>query len=132
MNKPELAQKKRLAVAYLVENKDERPESLKKFFDKLDLLEESSNKIMSAIKNAEASLNELYQKREQLVGSINAIVDMTADELPESECIEWAKKCRIPTVPQPGIVPQKSEFKKQENLDIAGSTSRSQGLEVEQ
>jgi len=122
MNDPKLNKKKRMAVSYLIQAKDERPEGLEKFFNTLDKYEGLIRELISAIQEAEKSLNELYKRREQMFGSITSIVDMVIDELPDDKCIEWAEKCNIPAT-DPSM-PGRGPVKQSPNVDMAGSTAK--------
>ena len=121
MNEPKLLREKRMAVAYLVQVKEERPGGLDKFFNMLDKYENLMRELVSAVQEAEKSLNELYKKREQMFGSITSIVDMIVDELPDDKCMEWASKCKIPTG-DPSM-PGNGPMKKIDDVDMAGSTA---------
>jgi len=127
MNKAKLeemndTQKARIAVAYLIKAKDERPEGLDKFFDKLSLYEKSMTEIMSAIKEAQNSIIELNRNHDQLLGSINSVVEIVSEELPKDKIDGWAKKFEMPMInPKTN---DKTDLKKTESIDMAGSTSK--------
>ncbi len=122
MENIELDRQKRMAVAYLAKNEDERPGGLEKFFKKLNDYNGFLRDVMMATKEAESSLNELYARKEQIIGSITSVVDMVVDELPDEKCIEWASKYNEP-IADPSM-PGSTQMKKAEGIDMAGSTAK--------
>lgn len=89
-------QKAKLAVAYLVHHRQEVPEELQRFFDKLQQYEDSTKDVMVAMREAENSLQELSSNFEQLKGSINAVVDLVANELNEDIVSRACAKYEMP------------------------------------
>jgi len=118
-----LVQKKRMAVAYLIQAKDERPDGLEKFFDKLAVYENSMRELMEAGKEAENALNQLNTKTQQMFGSIDSVVSMIADELPDDKCLEWAEKF-VPPTGMPAMAGGAPMKRVDGSVDMAGSTSR--------
>jgi len=114
----------KVAVAYLIQHKEERPEGSELLFEKLEKHELSMRSIMAAIEQAKSSLRELKSKSEQTVGAIESIADIIAETLPEDKVKEWIEKYEPPTQIPPGAeMAGKGPVKKAEDVDMAGSTS---------
>ena len=118
---------RRLAVAYLLSKKDERPDGLGKLFGKLEQYETSLKDIMEAGQQAEKTLHELGIKREQLFGSINSVTELILDDLPEEKCEEWSRKFQEIVNSSPQMAGA-SNVEKPSDVDMAGSTAKKAGI----
>jgi len=125
-------QRGKMAVAYLMRNKDERPEELRKFFDKLDVYEKSAAATNVAISRASEAVTQLQTKFYSLLGSIDTITDLIADGLEnitEDEIMKWCEKYQppdmIPNIPR-GVDMSGHPNIPAGNIDMAGKTTHQQ------
>ena len=112
-------QQKMVAIAYLVDNPAEQPESCMSLISKLKSYDSSGKEINEAIKQAQKSISELKTKMDQVIGSINAITDIIGDQLPAGKIPEWALKFNLEQ-----NMPAVDAATKIKDVDIAGSTAR--------
>ena len=113
-----------IAVAYLMDAKEERPEGTERFFKKLDEFQIAIAETHAAINEAEGSLRELKIQSNHIFGAVGSMSELIAEDLPKDKVIEWALKFEPPkqnrqmrsrqTVP-PG--------NKSGQIDLAGSTA---------
>jgi len=115
-------QKKMVAIAFLLDHPTQRPEGSGRFFDKIEKYESSANETNNAIRQAQKSIQELKQQLDQIVGSINAVSMLVAEELPEEKLKEWCMAFDLDENGQPAIKKQKPVGPP----DIAGHTARNQ------
>jgi chromosome segregation ATPase len=125
LSKVDQAQKAKIAVAYLMKNKEDRPAGLEKLFSKLEKYELSMREIMNAINQTKKSLEELDQKGDQMLGSIESIAELISEELPVEKVNEWCEKYELPDgIPANIQMAGKAPMKKVGSVDVAGSTSK--------
>jgi len=124
-------QRCKMAVAYLMHNKDERPEYLKDIFDKLDKSESAVKATNAAIANTREALNSLDSKFFHTLGAIDTLSELIAEDLakrPAEEVNAWCEKYQPPSsLPsmKPGIdVSGHANNVPAGDIDIAGATSR--------
>ncbi len=122
-------QRVKVAVAYLIRSKDERPEGLENLFGKLEICEQSAKATNMAISQGREALSHLETKFYHLMGSIDTLSDLIADGLKgidEKVILSWCEKYQMPAnMPkmQPGVdIPGNADVPAG-NIDIAGSTS---------
>jgi len=126
-------QRCKMAVAYLMRNKNEQPEELTKFFDKLEGYEKSAASTNFAIAQGREALSQLETKFYHLLGSIDTMSDVITEELKkesEDKINEWCEKYQPPKnmpniqpgEPQSGI-DVSGHSNVPANVDIAGSTA---------
>ena len=114
-----------IAVAYLLDAEDERPEGTERFFKKLDEFQVSIAETHAAINEAEKSLRELKLQSNHLFGAVGSISELIAEDLPEDKIIEWAEKFEPPKQNRPmsnkRTVPPGNRSGNQ--IDLAGATA---------
>jgi len=124
-------QRVKMAVAYLLRHKDERPKDLDKFFKKLETYEESAKATNMAIGRGREALGHLETKFYHLMGSIDTLSELISDELileAENDIKVWCEKYQPPaTLPnmEPGI-DMTGNSNMPANVDMAGSTACAQ------
>ena len=128
LSKMEPVQKAKIAVAYLAKNKEERPEGMDKAFSKLEQFEISMREIMTAMNEARQAIKELQVRADQMYGSMEGIVELIAEDLPEDKVNEWCAKYEPPTQIPPGMRPRPT--RPEEKPDMAGSTAHLNPVEV--
>ena len=94
-------EKARQAVAYLLTQPEERPEELKRLLIKLEKYGQTGQSIDNAITQARQSLDKLYDEMSQLKGSINAVYEMTIEEMTDEQVEKINKEIPVPEVPGP-------------------------------
>lgn len=114
------SQKKMVAVAFLMDKPELRPDTTVRFFNKLLAYEGSAVQIDKAMRQAQKSIQDLRKQLDQIVGSINAVSGLIAEELPDENLKEWCMQFELD---ENGSVPVKNQ-KVNEAPDIAGSTAR--------
>jgi len=117
------SEKAKIAVAYLIKNKEEWPDGSERFFQKLEGYEKSASIIFGAMEEAKKSLMELQSKAEQLNGSIASVVELISEDLPKEKIHGWAEKFEIPKYNSD--IPAKNNQDDQQDIDMAGSTAKS-------
>ena len=129
IEKLSLDQQKKIAVAYLMRDKDKRPKSLVNLFEKIDLYEGSAKDTDIAIGKATEALSQLQSKFYHIMGSIEVLTDLIAEGLEntdEKTIIEWCEAYRPP--PSVAKAFEGVDLPGRPNvhagdIDIAGSTS---------
>jgi len=83
-----------IAVAFLMKQKDERPEGSEFLFKKLEKFDESLRTIMTTMADMKETMRELYNKNENLQGSIAAVVELIVEGFikDEAKIMDWCKR----------------------------------------
>ena len=115
----------KMAVAYLMRHRDEIPENLKRFFNKLWQYEDSLKNIVMGMQEAEAALAEFQTQHQLTAGSINAVVGLIAEDLTdENQILEWCRKYEpIPVSPH---IAGGSQVARPGPTSMAGATAATQ------
>ena len=97
ISKSNIEDKRKYAVGYLLTHKNEIPQNLgiERFFSKLESYDNSIGATISALNSARQSVSELSSQLNKLSGSIDAIVGVIAESLPEEKLDEWSSKFEI-------------------------------------
>jgi len=125
-------QRVKVAVAYLLREKDQRPKSIEKFFEKLDTCEAAARQTNMAISKSREALTHLETKFYHLMGSIDTLSELISDELVsegDANIAEWCEKYQPPqSLPSmiPGGVDMPGNANVPAGVDIAGSTAHDQ------
>jgi hypothetical protein len=113
-------QRKLVATAFLMSRPELRPEGSQMLFTKLEAYDASGRNVSSAIHDAQKSIQQLRQQMNQLVGSINTITEIIAEQLPDDKIQEWCMAYNLDEQ-----LPKAAEaIKGKETPDIAGSTAK--------
>lgn len=121
-------QRVKMAVAYLLRHKDERPEGLEGFFKKLEVCEESARATNMAIGKSREALSHLETKFYHLMGSIDTLSELISEQLSleaENNVQAWCEKYQPPAVlpnMEPGV-DMTGNANISANVDIAGTTA---------
>jgi len=116
--------RKRVAVAYLVAHMDEVPADLSKMFVKLKAYEASVTTSHQAIQEAKKSIQSLQEQFKELLVSVNTVVEMIVDGLPEDKIGEWCKNYEPEKKPAPPSGNPMPTRQIQRDVDMAGSTAK--------
>ena len=122
-------QAKHAAVAYLAKNAELRPEQLVHYFTKLEKYDSSAVQTHKKIVELKGELEKLDKFIANTIGSIQAVVDLIADEMSDEDVLSFATKyCQDAsakeneTAKTPGTeVVGRSH--KASDVDVAGSTA---------
>jgi len=114
--------KKRVAVAYLVAHMDEVPGDLTKLFTKLKGYETGVMNANGALKQAKQTIQTLQDQFKELLVSVNTVVELIADELPQDKVAEWCDKYEQPKDPVQAQPPVQAKV--EPTIDMAGATAK--------
>lgn len=115
--------KKRVAIAYLVAHIDEVPQDLAKLFAKLKGYESGVTNTTRALQEAKKSIQALQEQFKELLVSVNTVVEMIADDIPEDKVLGWCEKYE-PQKNQNTVVTTPKQPVQASEVDMAGSTAK--------
>ena len=121
-----------IAVAYLMAHADERPESTKTLFARLEQYDKQAEGINAEIKKAQKFVEESRGKIQQFIGAINATSEIISGMLPVDQSEVWCKSYDVPegiNIPQTQATQDATPASATDlglttDPDVAGSTSK--------
>jgi len=101
---------------------DEVPSDLSKLFTKLKGYEAGVMNTNNALKQAKQSIQELQNQFKELLVSVNTVVEMIVDDLPNDKIAHWCEKyeAKDPNA----VVTTPPVRAKTEEVDMAGVTAK--------
>jgi len=114
--------KRRIAVAFLVDNPEAVPENLKKPIAKIVQYQNAVTQLTQAIKQAQEGMKQLNDQYLNNLAGIGAIVDLIVDEIPADKIESLCEQYNPPQEHQNII--DKQVAAKPANVDMAGSSAR--------
>jgi uncharacterized coiled-coil protein SlyX len=82
----------RVAVAYLVQHPEERPEESKKLLERIVVYDRQVTELNRAINDAASAIEKMQEQFNKCLGGMSAMVDLVAESIPDYQAKVWADK----------------------------------------